>query len=258
MVYPRRTVQRCLALTVALAPSVAAPAGASGATLGLDQRCYVSGEQAALSGSGFLSAANLTLTRGSDAITGVATDNSGAFRRQLLVPEIPDDTIETQIEVAASDGSSTARAYLNVTRTVATFDPTDGDLRTLRVRHLISGFGLSESSPSVYLHYVSPVAQLAAKKQSAAASRAAAGATLASVKTGGSTVAISEPPGVKTVRLGLLRGPCGVLRTSPRKLFPFQAQSGTWLLQYDTNARYVAGTSSSSFYWIARKVTIAD
>ncbi|MBO9533521.1 MAG: hypothetical protein J7513_11155 [Solirubrobacteraceae bacterium] len=233
------------------------PAAAPAATLGLDQRCYVTGEQAAISGSGFLPTTSLVLTRGGDTLSPVPSDNSGAFRGTIAVPAIPSDVIETQVEVTATDGTSTAHSYLNITRGIASFTPTVGDLRTLRVRHTVSGFGLSESRPSVYLHYVSPAAQVAQKKSADAAARSRAGATLSNVqKTGGSTVAAADPAGVKTIRLGQLRGPCGVLRTSPRKLFPFKVTDGTWLIQYDTNPRYVAGTSSSSFFWVARKVTI--
>jgi hypothetical protein len=261
VVYPRRSVPRRLAPVAVAAASLVAPALAPAATLGLDQRCYVSGEQAGISGSGFLPGTTLTLERGTDTVPDTLTDNSGAFRRTLLVPEIGTDVIETQVHVSASDGTSTAHSYLNITRTLATFTPQDGDLRTLRARHIVSGFGLSEVRASVYLHYVSPEAQRVAKRATASGGATGAAARVttplsSSVKTGGSTVAAADPAGVKSIRLGLLRGPCGVLRTSPRKLFPFKAASGTWLLQYDTNPRYVPGTTASTFYWVARKVTI--
>ena len=61
----------------------------------------------------------------------------------------------------------------------------------------------------------------------------------------------------ETIRLGQLRGPCGVLKTSPRRLFPFKAATGEWLLQYDTRPRYTRGTSTSTFLWSSRKITIA-
>ena len=240
-----------------------AVAPAQAATLGTDQRCYVTGEQAWLAGSGFGSQAPITVTRGGETVPTPAatTDNSGAFRRTLLVPEVPGGLVEGQVEVTATDGNATARTFLNVARVSASFAPETGDLRTLRVSHVVSGFGLSEDRPSVYLHYVSPAAQKAATK-AASATSAGAGAALststASTKTGGSTVAAADPPGVKTVRLGALRGPCGVLRTSPRQLFPFKVTDGSWLLQYDTRPRYTRGTTGSSFLWVARKVTITS
>jgi hypothetical protein len=45
----------------------------------------------------------------------------------------------------------------------------------------------------------------------------------------------------KTVRLGRLRGPCGRLRTSKRRVMPFRdPQFGFWHLQFDTHRRYHA------------------
>lgn len=259
VVHPRRTVPRrpaVLAAALLAAPAlggIATPAQA--ATLGLDQRCYVTGEQAWISGSGFAPRAPITVTRGTEVVpTPAATaDNSGAFRRTLLVPEVPGGLVEGQIEVSASDGTASARTFLNIARVTASFSPTEGDLRTLRVSHVVSGFGLSEDRPSIYLHYVSPAAQKATQK---AVGTGGTSTLSAQQKTGGSTVAAADPPGVRTYRLGLLRGPCGVLRTSPRKLFPFKTTPGTWLLQYDTRPRYTRGTAGSSFLWVARKVTI--
>lgn len=231
---------RCLAAVLTLVGLATVPAAAHAATLGLDQRCYVTGEQAALSGSGFAGGAPVSLTRGGAELPGVMADNSGAFRRAVPVPEIPDDQLEAQTEIVATDGSTTARAFLNIAQVTATYAPTVGDLRTLKVRHTVSGFGLAESRASIYLHYVSPAVEARAPK--------------VAPKT--QTVPAKNPVGVRTVRLGLLRGPCGVLRTSPRKLFPFKAGAGTWRLQYDTNPRFVRGYASSTFLWIARSVTV--
>ncbi len=218
VVPPRPVPARLVAIAAALASCAVLPAAGQAATLGTDQRCYVTGEQAWLSGSGFAPRAPITVTRGTDVVpTPAATaDNSGAFRRTLLVPEVPGGLVEGQIEVSATDGAATARTFLNIARVTASFSPTEGDLRTLRVSHVVSGFGLAEERPSVYLHYVSPAAQKATQKS---VSTGGTTALNAQQKTGGSTVAAADPPGVRTYRLGLLRGPCGVLRTSPRKLF---------------------------------------
>jgi hypothetical protein len=254
VVHPRPVPARLVAIAAASA-SLAAPSIAGAATLGLDQRCYVTGEQAWISGSGFAPRSPITVTRGTDVVpTPAATaDNSGAFRRTLLVPEVPGGLVEGQIEVSATDGTATARTFLNIARVTASFSPTEGDLRTLRVSHVVSGFGLAEDRPSIYIHYVSPAAQKATQKSVATGGTSTLSAQQ---KTGGSTVAAADPPGVRTYRLGLLRGPCGVLRTSPRKLFPFKTTTGTWLLQYDTRPRYTRGTAGSSFLWVARKVTV--
>lgn len=220
---------------------------AQAATLGLDQRCYVAGEQASVSGSGFTPKAPITLTRGGDPITGALTDNSGAVRGQLLVPDVGFGLVESQVEVVASDGTTSARALLNIARVGAAFTPTTGDPRTLRVSHVISGFGLAETKPSIYLHYVSPAAQKVVTKPTTTKTPRAGG---------GTTTTMVDAPGVKSIRLGQLRGPCGVLRTSPRKLFPFKTTPGKWRLQYDTRPLYTRGTATSSFLWVSQSFTI--
>ncbi|MDQ8043458.1 MAG: hypothetical protein AAGC46_00560 [Solirubrobacteraceae bacterium] len=228
-------------LGVALAGVVAAPAHA--ASLGLDQRCYVAGEKASVTGSGFAPRVPITFTSGATALPSATSDNSGAISQTLTVPGVAFGLNESQVEVVASDGVTSAHAYLNVTTAGASYSPAAGDPTTLRVSHTISGFGLSEVKPSIYLHYVSPTAQKAAPAK-------------ATTSTGGSSATPADPPGVKTIRLGQLRGPCGVLKTSPRRLFPFKAEAGQWVLQYDTRPRYLKGTSDSAFFWVTRKVTI--
>lgn len=261
VVTPRSVPRGLAAAALLIALSATAPAGAGAATLGLDQRCYVTGEQAWLSGSGFAPRTPIAVTRAGEPVptattaAGAAADNSGAFRRTILVPEVPEGLVESQVEVTATDGTATARTFLNLARVTAGFTPNTGDLRTLRVSHTVSGFGLGEERPSIYLHYVSPAAQKAT--QAAIGTGGTTANASAVQKTGGSTVAgAPDPPGVRTYRLGLLRGPCGVLRTSPRRLIPFKATSGTWLLQYDTQPRYTRGTAGSRFLWVAQKLTI--
>jgi hypothetical protein len=235
-----------------------APAAASAASLGLDQRCYVAGEQAGISGSGFLANTNVNLTRGTDPLTAVTSDNSGAMRSKFLVPDVAPGLVESQVSVSATDGTTTAQAQLNIAKVGATFTPQTGNLKTLRVAHVISGFGLSELAPSIYLHYVSPEAQQvpATTTKPTATKTAVATTTKTTAPAGGSALTNGDPAGVKTIRLGKLRGPCGVLRTSPRKLFPFKTTSGKWLLQYDTRPKYTKGSTSSTFLWVATRVTI--
>lgn len=222
---------------------------AHGATLGLDQRCYVAGENASVSGSGFTPRTAITLTRGGEPVSGATSDNSGAVRSKLLVPEVAFGLVESQVEVTATDGTSSAQAFLNIAKVGATYTPRTGNLRSLKVSHVISGFGLSEFKPSIYLHYVSPEAQKTVTRPS----------TKKTTKSGGGTTTTQfDAPGVKSIRLGQLRGPCGVLRTSPRRLFPFKVSAGKWRLQYDTRPLYTRGTSSSSFLWVSQSVSISS
>ena len=230
-------------MALLLAAPLAAPVASQAATLGLDQRCYVAGEQASVSGSGFNAKSVITVNRGPEAVGSATADNSGAVRSTLLVPEVAFGLVESQVEVTATDGTNSARAFLNIAKVGATFTPTAGDPRTLRAAHVISGFGLAETKPSIYLHYVSPEAQKVVTKP----------VTQKVPKPGGGTTTTQvDAPGVRTVRLGQLRGPCGVLRTSPRRLFPFKPSPGKWRLQYDTRPLYTKGTANSSFLWVAK------
>ncbi len=244
LLYPRP----CLAAALALAAGTAGLAGsAHAATLGLDLQCYLAGEQASISGSGFTPKAAVTLTRGTNPVAGATADNSGAIRGKLLVPEVAFGLVESQVPVTATDGVNSAQAFLNIVKAGAKFTPNTGEPKTMRVSHVISGFGLGETKPSVYLHYVSPEAQKVVTKPIT---------QKVTKPSGGTTTTQFDAAGVKSIRLGQLRGPCGVLRTSPRKLFPFKVTPGKWRLQYDTRPLYTKGTSTSSFYWVSQSYTI--
>lgn len=254
--------------------AVALPATASAASLGLDQRCYVAGETASVSGSGFAAGAPVGLTLAEAALPQAKSDASGSIRAKFAVPAVAFGLVESQVEIGASDGSTQARAMLNIVNAGASFEPTTGDPRTMRVRHVVSGLGLSATRPSVYLHYVSPSARKAERARGARSSqrrgaaarvqtkqttnKPAAPKTTSKPSGGGSAGLPPNPPGVRSIRVGLLRGPCGVLRTSPRKLFPFKPAAGRWELQYDTNPRYVRGTSTSAYYWVRKVVTVKN
>lgn len=241
--------RRFVAASLLIATPLAGAASARAGTLGLDQRCYVAGEQASFSGSGFTPRTAVTVNRTTEPVASATADNSGAIRGKLLVPEVEFGMVESQVEVTATDGTNSARALLNIAKVGATFTPTTGDPKTLRVSHVVSGFGLAEDKPSIYLHYVSPEAQKVVTKPT----------TTKVPKTGGGTTTTQvDAAGVKSVRLGQLRGPCGVLRTSPRRLFSFKVTPGKWRLQYDTRPLYTKGTSTSSFLWVSQSVTIDD
>lgn len=239
-------MRRAASIAVA-ALCLGASGSAHAATLGLDQRCYVAGEQASISGSGFSPRTAVTLNRGTTPVTGATADNSGAVRGTMLVPEVGFGLVESQVEVTASDGTNSATAFLNIAKVSASYTPNTGEPKSMRVSHVVSGFGLAETKPSIYLHYVSPEAQKVVTKPT----------TTKTPKAGGGTTTTQvDAPGVKSLRLGQLRGPCGVLRTSPRRLFPFKTTPGKWLLQYDTNPLYTRGTTASTFLWVAQRITL--
>lgn len=232
---------------IAAVLALALPAPASAASLGTDQRCYVQGETATITGSGFAAGSPVAITQAGTPLAPATSDASGSIRSRFTVPAVAAGLEESQLEVTAGDGIVTARTIVNLVRAGASFAPESGNPRTMKVRHVVAGFGLALARPSVYLHYVSPMAQKNEGK---------AGGTSPGRTSGGSAGLPPNPPGVRSIRIGLLRGPCGVLRTSPRKLFPFKPAAGRWLLQYDTNPRYTRGAASSSFYWVRKVVTV--
>ena len=90
------------------------------------------------------------------------------------------------------------------------------------MRFSVNGFGLVRPAASVYLHYVSPGGKVR-----------------------------------RDVRLGTAKGTCGKIRmTRQRHLFPFPAERGRWILQFDTNKTYRRATSKSKFIWVRKPVEI--
>ena len=125
--------------------------------------------------------------------------------------------------LTATDAAlNTASTRYRTTKVFADFDPDEGDPKTLTVRFSVNGFGLLRRHASVYLHYISPGGKLR-----------------------------------RDVRLGTALGTCGVIRkTRERHLFPFPAERGRWILQFDTNKKYTRATSKSPYIWVRKPVEI--
>jgi len=99
-----------------------------------------------------------------------------------------------------------SRSFVS-TRFGAAFRPSSGDPRRLRTRFTAFGF---EGGRTLYLHYVPPRGR------------------------------------VRTRAIGRLGGACGRLGpTRPTRLFGFEPQVGTWLLQFDAKPRYASRTVPS-------------
>jgi hypothetical protein len=59
------------------------------------------------------------------------------------------------------------------------------------------------------------------------------------------------------VYLHYVRPGCGAItQTRQRRLFPFEASQGTWILQFDTRARYERATSKRRTPWVRKPVEI--
>src|SRR4051794_7453138 len=196
----RRVLRVLPHLLLAWGLLAAAPAGA--AMVVTDRPCYLEKKRIELTGGGFQPGATYTVLRDGQAIGSgtVAADGSvaGAFGSDVLPAGIADRAYDLSV----TDGTNQASSSFRVSAFRALFSPAHGDPSRLRVRFSVFGL-LSEGLP-VYLHYIRP-----------------------------------DGTSARAVYLGRTRGACGsVVRTRQRKLFPFRAHGGTWLLQFDTQADY--------------------
>jgi hypothetical protein len=191
---------RSLALAAGLVASL--PAGAHAATVATDRSCYPNGADATLRGTGFAPYSGVSFTvNGKPLAANVTTDAEGAFEGTY---EPPATRTESRLVLAATDSAGTsARAALRVTRRlrVTVAPPRGRNVRSWRAVFRLFGFGARRKA---YVHYVGPNGELR-----------------------------------RTVRLGRLRGPCGRLKTSKRRVLPFAHPGfGWWRLQFDTHRRY--------------------
>lgn len=210
-------------LLIAVGLLAATPAAADAATIQLNRSCYLTGGVVGVSGSGFAPNAPVTITQNETQIGTAQADALGSFQGSYSAPEVSESERQTDIEVSATDGVTTASTDGKVSAFNADFSPSSGNPRTLKVNFKADGFNLLGGKAStIYLHYVMP---------------------------GGKKVK-------KTKRLGKARGKCGELKTRKQKLFPFSAKRGTWRLQWDTRKKYKKCTKNATFLCFVREVKI--
>ena len=201
----------------------ATPAVADAASIQLNRSCYLTGGVVGVSGSGFAPNAPVTITQNDSQIGTAQADALGSFQGSYSAPDVSETERQSDIEVAATDGTNTASTDGKVSAFNADFSPSSGNPRTLKVNFKADGFNLLGGKAStIYLHYVMP---------------------------GGKKVK-------KTKRLGKARGACGELKTRKHKLFPFTAKRGTWRLQWDTRKKYRKCTKNATFLCFVRQVKI--
>lgn len=209
-----------------------APAAAHAALVKVDRACYLENRKArvTVTGNGFSPGQPYQLMLDGRALTGGAgtVDDAGAISGTFVPPDVVKGHNEQPHTLGVREGAIVASTTFTVTKFFADFTPGRGNPTTLRVRFSAFGFGLVQADPlspsakTVYLHYVRP----------------------------------NGTPAV-TVALGRTRGPCGhIARTKRRRLFGFHPETGTWDLQFDTNAAYRHGTTASSFAYYAVGVRI--
>ena len=210
------TILASLAATAATAPA------ATAATLTTDTSCYQETQEVVVTGIGFAPKSVVTITRDNIVLGSAQTDAKGGFRNKFDTPELPENVRERLHQLTATDAATTAQTSYRSTRIFASFTPRTGNPSTLRVRFTINGFGLVQRGSPVYLHYVRPDGKVQ-----------------------------------RTVQLGKASGVCGkITRTPQRRLFPFNAAKGVWILQFDTRKRYERATFKRRTPWVRKPVEI--
>jgi hypothetical protein len=201
---PRAFVAAACAAAATLA--AAATVALAAATVKTNRRCYVVGQTARLSGSGFAPSTRFTV-----AVDGVyfpgtpSTDGSGDFSIPLHPGGLPAGAAQHTDHVRVDDGmGGMARTSFTLTRSaVALLTGLRMTSRGETGRFKVWGFSLNGSTRTVYLHYVGP----------------------------------SGRPH-RTFALGSTRGACGWLATKRHLFLPFSLSRGTWTLQVDTRRSY--------------------
>jgi hypothetical protein len=216
-------MQRAVISILAMAALLAVAPAATAATLATDTRCYQETQDVVVSGTGFAPTGTVSITREGAPFGTATADASGNFQAKFAAAELGRDQRESVTSLTATDAAlNMASTRYRTTKVYADFDPDSGDPKTLTVRFSVNGFGLLRRHASVYLHYISPGGKVR-----------------------------------RDVRLGTALGTCGVIRkTRERHLFPFPAERGRWILQFDTNKKYTRATSKSPYIWVRKPVEI--
>lgn len=208
---------------VTLAALVSVAPAASAAALQTDTRCYQEQQEVVVRGSGFAPLATVNIARNSKVFASATADANGAFVGKFATPETPVEVRERLYTLSASDTINSATTTYRSTKIFANFKPGSGNPETLRVRFTVFGFGLVQRRSPIYVHYVSP-----------------------------------KGTARRTIRLGTAAGVCGRIdRTRERRLFPFAAERGRWILQFDTRREYERATSRRRTPWVRKPVEIS-
>lgn len=206
-----------LGMTAAGAPA------ASAATIQTDTRCYQEQQEVVVRGAGFTPLSTINVARNGKVFASATADANGAFIGKFATPVTPDEVRERLYQLSATDTINTATTTYRSTKIFANFKPASGNPATLLVRFTVNGFGLVQRRAPIYVHYVSPKG----KER-------------------------------RTVRLGTAVGVCGRIdRTRERHLFPFDAEPGKWMLQFDTRKQYERATSKRRTPWVRKPVLIS-
>jgi hypothetical protein len=200
-------------LACVLALALPSSAAAAAATLTTDARCYLQGAPLRMTATGLTPRAPLTVTLDGQQLSygngsTPAADDAGSFASSFATPALAPGVAQQRHVLAVGDGTHRPKARFTVTLpTGADFQPSSGNPRRLRARFRVWGFALGGDAAAarvpVWLHWVSPAGSVS-----------------------------------KSAALGTAGGDCGALTTAPRRVFPFDAEAGRWVLVLDTHRRY--------------------
>jgi len=216
-----RVIRRLLLVAAAASACAAASAsGASAATLTTDFPCYFEQKTLTWTAADMAPNADYKLTLDGTEVGSGKTDANGGATGTLTTDKLPRATGEKRSVLGISEGTNTAEAPFRISQFNADFAPSSGDPKTLLVRFSVFGFGARKT---IFLHYLRPGVN---------GQRAVA----------------------RTARLGKVKGDCGkIKRTKQRHLFPFDATSGEWRLQFDTKRTYSPNAQPA----VVRRVRVA-
>jgi hypothetical protein len=189
-----------------LARAAGAPpaSAAQSATIATGKSCYLVGQAARLTGSGFVATRIYTVTIDGIYFGQSTTSTAGAFAISVHPGGLPAGAPQHVDHLQVSDGTNLAETTFTVTRSLgARFLTSRGNPQTVRGRFQVWGFSLGGVARPVYVHYVNPSGQVR-----------------------------------KTVQIGRAAGQCGYLTAGSRRLFPLSVSPGTWTLQLDSHRAY--------------------
>jgi hypothetical protein len=201
-----------LLAVVTVAAFAALPLGialASSASIQTSHKCYAVGQAVGLTGRGFLGSSEYDLSVDGIDFGQSVTNASGGFRVSFGPGGLAAGQAQIVDKAIASDGQSTASATFTVTRnTGALVGAGSGSSPHRTVPFEVWDFG---RGATIYVHWIGPNGVY-----------------------------------VETASLGSDGGQCGYLKSRPRELFPFNAASGNWTLQFDTHRSYSKHPSGRS------------
>ena len=201
---------RSLAAAAAVVLSLAAPAGASAASLVVSPQkdCYSSGESVNLLGSAFSPLGSVSITRDGDPVGSLNTDAAGAFNGILTLAQNSGRQTKTYTATDGRDASLTASAQITVSAVRVGLRPSSGAPgRRLRIN--ARGF---TTGRTLWAHVIRGRSK-------------------------------------RHIRIGRLRGACGNL-TARRRLLRPGAALGVYTIQFDTFRRYRASRPVRDRYTI--------